>query len=85
MATQTKSAAQLAHESAMKLQLYGIDITFTLLAVIAVCLRFWARHWSAGSYGWDDWLVLASLFMVFVNFALNAVSKSTLDRCFMLR
>lgn len=59
----------------MKTELYGIDISFTILAVLAVCLRFWARYRSAGSYGWDDWLVLISLFMVFANFALNAVSK----------
>lgn len=60
----------------MKSELYGIDISFTLLAVLCVFLRLWARHRSAGSYGWDDWLVLISMFIVWINFALNAVSES---------
>lgn len=59
----------------MKSELYGIDISFTLLAVLCVFLRFWARWRSTGSYGWDDWLVLTSMFMVWINFALNAVSE----------
>lgn len=61
--------------ASMKSQLYGIDISFTLLAVMAVGLRFWARARSAGSYGWDDWLVLVSVPLVFTNFAMNAISK----------
>jgi len=76
MATQQESEALLSHVQTMRSGLYGIDISFTLLAVLCVCLRFWARHRSAGSYGWDDWLVLVAMVMVWINFALNAVSKS---------
>lgn len=75
MSTQQKTDTQLSHEQHQKAELYGIDISFTLLAVMAVAMRFWARWRSLGKYGWDDWLVLISLFLVFINFALNAVSK----------
>lgn len=64
-------------DDSMKSELYGIDISFTILGALAVGLRFWARHRSAGNYGWDDWLVLVSMFILFINFALNAVSKCT--------
>ncbi|KAK5076367.1 hypothetical protein LTR64_006153 [Lithohypha guttulata] len=65
--------ASLTDQQAMKAELYGIDITFTVLAVASVALRFWARHHSEAKCGWDDWLVLVSMFLVFINFALNAV------------
>ena len=71
--TPESNAGLAARTASAKAELYGIDISFTVLAVIAVCLRFWARYRSAGNYGWDDWLVLVSMFIVFINFALNAV------------
>lgn len=67
--------ASQAEISSMKAELYGIDVSFTVLAVIAVGLRFLARHRSAGSHGWDDWLVLISMFILFANLAMNVVSK----------
>lgn len=59
----------------IKAELYGIDVSFTLLAVLAVIFRFWARYRSSGNYGWDDWLVLVSLTLVFANFAMNTISE----------
>lgn len=61
MEIRTNTAAQAAQEQSMKSHLYSIDISFTLLAVLAVIFRLWARYRSAGSYGWDDWLLVASL------------------------
>ena len=77
MAPQQKSNAQLSHEQSIKSELYGIDISFSLLATVCVGLRFWAHHLRASTarYGCDDLLVLISMFMVWINFALNAVSK----------
>lgn len=67
----------MGHESSIKAQLYGIDVTFTLLAALAVGLRFVARSRRAGNLGWDDRLCLASLFFTIANFALNAISGSS--------
>lgn len=62
--------------SSMKAQLYGIDVTFTLLAAMAVGLRFVARSKRVGNLGWDDHLCLISLIFTIANFALNAISES---------
>lgn len=68
----------MGHAADMKAQLYGIDITFTLLAAMAVGLRFVARARTAGGYGWDDWLCLVSLGVTIANFAMNAISESSI-------
>lgn len=75
MASEPKSDSQMEYEKSMKSRLYGIDISFTVLAAIAVVLRFWARHRSAGSHGWDDWLVVISVSILFISLALNAISE----------
>lgn len=36
-------------------------VIFTLLAILAVILRFWARKLGEARFGWDDWLVAAAL------------------------
>lgn len=70
----------MGRASDMKAQLYGIDITFTVLAATAVVFRFVARSRVAGLYGWDDWLCLISLCVTFANFAMNAISKFSIDQ-----
>lgn len=66
----------MGNHSSIKAQLYGIDISFTLLAALAVGLRVIVRSRSAGNYGWDDHLCVISLVLTFANFTLNAISES---------
>lgn len=73
MASATKSQEQLDFEQSIKSNQYGIDISFTVLATLAVSLRYWARQRSAGSHGWDDCLVFLALCSLFVSMALNAI------------
>lgn len=47
------------HESRQS-QLYAAAITTYLLAVIAVCLRFWARRLLKVAFMLDDWLAAAA-------------------------
>ncbi|KAJ9204731.1 hypothetical protein DTO166G4_6978 [Paecilomyces variotii] len=57
----------------MKNQVLAIDLTFTILAVISVVFRFWARLKSAAGIGLDDWLSLGGLLILFINLALNLI------------
>ena len=79
MASEPNPQAQTSLQHHIRSQLYGIDISFTVLAVIAVALRFWARCRSAGSHGWDDWLVLLALCALFVSLGMNVISETTLQ------
>ncbi|KAL1874720.1 hypothetical protein Plec18167_005956 [Paecilomyces lecythidis] len=60
-------------DQAMHNQVLAIDITFTILAVASVALRFWARLKSAAGIGLDDWLSVGGLLILFINFALNLI------------
>ncbi|KAL8820355.1 MAG: hypothetical protein Q9223_001404 [Gallowayella weberi] len=42
-------------------EIVGAVSTLTVLATIAVGLRFLARSFSGSKYGWDDWLILFAL------------------------
>ncbi|KAL9614954.1 MAG: hypothetical protein Q9167_000596 [Letrouitia subvulpina] len=50
------------HESRQS-QLYAAAITTYILAVIAVCLRFWARRLLKAAFMLDDWLAAAAAFV----------------------
>lgn len=39
----------------------GVAVTFTILSWIAVSLRVYVRGVLIKSFGWDDWLMLATL------------------------
>lgn len=42
-------------------EIVGALTTLTIIATIAVILRFLARRVSGSLYGWDDWLILFAL------------------------
>ena len=42
-------------------ELYGGTITLTIIATIAVVLRFASRRISQASYWWDDWAIVIAL------------------------
>ncbi|KAL8767561.1 MAG: hypothetical protein Q9209_005978 [Squamulea sp. 1 TL-2023] len=42
-------------------EVIGALTTLTILAAVAVALRFLARSISGSKYGWDDWLILFAL------------------------
>lgn len=39
----------------------GTGLTFTVLAVLAVALRFYARTRTKTGLGWDDWTMLLAV------------------------
>lgn len=39
----------------------GIPVTFTVLAVLLVALRFYARTRMKTGLGWDDWIMLLAV------------------------
>lgn len=41
--------------------LLGTPVAFTILAVIAVAIRFWVRITHNARLGWDDWLMLIAM------------------------
>ena len=41
-----------------------------VLALVSVALRFYARHYTAAGYGWDDWLILLAVIATLVTDAL---------------
>ena len=43
--------------------IYGVACAVYVLSFIAVALRFVARRLTLASRGWDDWLILGSLFL----------------------
>lgn len=47
---------------------------FTGIQIVAVALRFWARALTLRSWGWDDWLVGASLLSTIV-YGAASISK----------
>lgn len=42
-------------------EVVGALTTLTIVATIAVAMRFLARRVSGSLYGWDDWLILFAL------------------------
>lgn len=64
---------QLVPDASLKREMYSVEIVFLVLAILSVCGRYWARYRSVASFGADDWLVLASLILLFVTFAMNAI------------
>ena len=43
--------------------IYGVACAVYVLSFISVALRFVARRLTSASRGWDDWLILGSLFL----------------------
>ncbi|KAH7008927.1 hypothetical protein EDB80DRAFT_841667 [Ilyonectria destructans] len=50
-----------------------LSIVFTLIAVFIVTVRFFCRWKFSHRYGWDDWLILASVMMLTGNMAMNII------------
>jgi len=42
-------------------KMYAIATIMTILALLAVGLRFWARHVKKSGLSWDDYLILPAL------------------------
>jgi len=49
----------------------AVSIVFTLLAIIAVGLRTWARSITSVKFGWDDWLIVITIILCVAGTALN--------------
>ncbi|KAL8832109.1 MAG: hypothetical protein Q9191_000466 [Dirinaria sp. TL-2023a] len=41
--------------------MYGIATSMTILALVAIALRFYARHIKKTGYSWDDWMILPAM------------------------
>ena len=63
----------LSSHAATSAQIRATDIGVTVTAVVFVALRFFSRRIKAAGFGWDDWLILASL----VSNAMNTVNNRT--------
>lgn len=50
-----------------------LSIVFTVIAVFFVGVRFFCRWKFSHRYGWDDWLILASVIMLTGNMAMNII------------
>ena len=48
-------------EQYSKPKIVGVGITFTILPVFVVALRFYARHITRVAFGFDDWSILFAL------------------------
>ncbi|KAF2645719.1 hypothetical protein P280DRAFT_513611 [Massarina eburnea CBS 473.64] len=44
--------------------LIGTNVTFVVMAVISVCMRFWARKKIGVWLGIDDWLICGAAFCI---------------------
>ena len=42
-------------------KMYAIATCLTLLATVAVALRFYARHLKKAGYWWDEYMILPAL------------------------
>lgn len=42
-------------------RMYAIATIMTVLALLAVGLRFWARHVKKSGLSWDDYMILPAL------------------------
>ncbi|KAK6605986.1 integral membrane protein [Botrytis cinerea] len=54
--------------------LLGTPVVFTILAVIAVAIRFWVRITHNARLGWDDWLMLIAMVDQIVARVLTTIS-----------
>lgn len=75
-ATPSSSPELLASQAATSAQIRATDIGVTVMAVVFVALRFLSRWIKAAGFGWDDWLILASLVsnvMNVVGFVTNSI------------
>jgi hypothetical protein len=41
--------------------MYGIATSMTILALVAIALRFYARHVMKIGYSWDDWMMIPAM------------------------
>lgn len=41
--------------------MYGIATSMTILALVAIALRFYARYIKKTGYSWDDWMILPAM------------------------
>lgn len=46
---------------AVALSMYGIATSMTILALVAIALRFYARHIMKIGYSWDDWMMIPAM------------------------
>lgn len=70
MASMPPSSPELlASQAATSAQIRATDIGVTVMAVVFVALRFLSRWIKAAGFGWDDWLILASLVSNMMNIA----------------
>ncbi|KAI9843165.1 MAG: hypothetical protein M1838_002753 [Thelocarpon superellum] len=57
---------QLSHLSENhKWQLVALNVAMLVLSTVSVVLRLWARRLVQVRMGWDDWLILISLFLAY--------------------
>ena len=56
-------------------QTLALTLAFTVMATVVVAMRFLARHRQGAAYLIDDWMIVASLVVLFGNMAMNIVRK----------
>lgn len=51
----------------------GLSYFLTVFSTLMVALRFWSRKLSRFGYGWDDWLILVTLVLLYFVLALSVL------------
>lgn len=51
----------------------GLSYFLTAFSTLMVVLRFWSRKLSRFGIGWDDWLILVTLLLLYFVLALSVV------------
>ena len=45
-------------------KMYALAVVLTLLAIVAVGLRFWARRLTKSGFAWDDFFIVLALWVI---------------------
>ena len=60
--------------------MYALAVVLTLLAIVAVVLRFWARRLTKSKVAWDDFFIVLALWVPFGEYLLSWSPKLILPK-----
>ena len=55
--------------------MYALAVVLTLLAIVAVALRFWARRLTKCGFAWDDFFIVLALWVTIGEYPFSRQSK----------
>lgn len=74
------STMSVVYEQNRTGDIYGSMITLTVIAIIAVILRLFARKISKASFWWDDWTIIIALVKLPNHSLTNEMDADNLSR-----